>query len=115
MKKCPTCSSKLIKIDSAKPYSKKLIHISFMIQIIVIYAWSGFFYGLTPEPYKNIALILYFIITHIYLYKAYLIEKEAAIYECKKCKGLFKGIRLEPFNYSEWSKKEYNKSLQSDP
>lgn len=113
MKKCPKCSNTLIKVDSVKPYTKRFsVPVSLTTQVIIIYIWSAFVYGIFPEAYKTLAVVIYFAIGNYYLYKEYLIEKEGSIYECKECKSIFKGTKLEVFSYSEWSKNEYNKSVK---
>jgi len=48
------------------------------------------------EEAKSIALVVYYFLAGILIYKSY---KNKIIYECSGCKNKFKGRALEKFNY----------------
>jgi DNA-directed RNA polymerase subunit RPC12/RpoP len=117
MNKCSKCNSPLFSVDTLSVFSfeKRATRMFWLIfSVFLIVLWSGLVLKLAPESAKSIALLIYYTLGILAVYKLYRNNLNKVIYECSKCKTRFKGNSPEPFIYKEWSKNEYNKSLKKD-
>jgi hypothetical protein len=104
MKKCPDCNNNLMGVDTRGMFAfeKRAARIFWLISFVfLVLLWSILIQKIVPETFRPIALVIYYSLGAILIYKTYNSNKNKIIYECISCKKKFKGNALTQFNYGE--------------
>lgn len=110
MNSCPNCKGILRGVDTLGIFaferrSLRVIWLLFVCFLVLL--WSVLVVILVRESARTAAVIVYYILSCVLVYKLYKRKLSKVVYECQSCKSRYIGPDLTEFDYKTWSKNKY--------